>query len=353
MPVNIDRMQSLLTKVNYNKDKTEFLIDGFRNGFDLGYRGKITGIQKTAPNLKLRVGNQTILWNKVMKEVKVKRYAGPFKQIPFEDYIQSPIGLVPKDSGRDVRLIFHLSYPKDGDSVNSQTLKELSSVQYPSFDDVVHRCLEEIKFTESLPDSTKPVLKNIFVGKSDMRSAFRNLGIRPDQTKFLVMMAKSPIDGRTYYFVDKCMPFGAAISCSHFQEFSNAVAFIVKTKTGKWAINYLDDYLFVASLKIWCDNQIRMFLEICQDINFPVSMEKTVWGDTIVIFLGLLIDPKNKLICVPMEKLHRAIILISELLQAKKNKVTSHCQTNPKALQISQLLRKSNCPWKGIHKEAL
>ena len=262
-----------------------------------------------------------------MKEVKVKRYAGPFKQIPFEDYIQSPIGLVPKNSGRDVRLIFHLSYLKDGDSVNLQTPKELSSVQYPSFDDVVHRCLEEIKFLESLLDSTKPVLENIFVGKSDMRSAFRNLGIRPDQTKFLVMMAKSPIDGRTYYFVDKCMPFGAAISCSHFQEFSNAVAFIVKTKTGKWVINYLDDYLFVASLKIWCDNQIQMFL----DINFPVSMEKTVWGDTIVVFLGLLIDPKNRLVCVPMEKLHRGIKLISELLQAKKNKVT--------VKQIQQLCR--------------
>ena len=46
----------------------------------------------TAPNLKLTVGNETILWNKVMKEVKAKRYAGPFT----EDFIQSPIGLVPK-----------------------------------------------------------------------------------------------------------------------------------------------------------------------------------------------------------------------------------------------------------------
>ena len=51
----------------------------------------------TAPNLKFRVGNPTILWNKVMKEVGLGRYAGPFKQIPFNNYIQSPIGLVEKD----------------------------------------------------------------------------------------------------------------------------------------------------------------------------------------------------------------------------------------------------------------
>ena len=45
-----------------------------------------------------------------MKEVKEGRYAGPFESIPFDSYIQSPIGLVPKDGGKDTRLIFHLSY---------------------------------------------------------------------------------------------------------------------------------------------------------------------------------------------------------------------------------------------------
>ena len=34
--------------------------------------------------------------------------AGPFKKVPFEHFIQSMIGLVPKDNRRAVRLIFHL-----------------------------------------------------------------------------------------------------------------------------------------------------------------------------------------------------------------------------------------------------
>ena len=61
-----------------------------------------------------------------MKEAKLRRYVGPYlkNQIPFENFIQSPIGLVPKDGGKDVRLIFHLSYPKNGDSVNSNTPPE-------------------------------------------------------------------------------------------------------------------------------------------------------------------------------------------------------------------------------------
>ena len=71
---------------------------------------KVTDLN--ARNLKLNVGSKTELWNKVMKEVKEKRYAGPYHKIPFEYYIQSPIGLVPKDHGKSTRLIFHLSYPR-------------------------------------------------------------------------------------------------------------------------------------------------------------------------------------------------------------------------------------------------
>ena len=51
------------------------------------------------------------LWNKVMKEVKEKHFAGPYLKtdLPLKNYIQSPIGLVPK-SGNKTRLISHLAF---------------------------------------------------------------------------------------------------------------------------------------------------------------------------------------------------------------------------------------------------
>ena len=102
-------------------------------------------MRKTAPNLKLRVGSKLELWNKVMKEVKAKRYAGPFKKVPFQNFIQSPIALVPKNKGTKTRLIFHLSYPRNGQSVNSCIPKEMCTVKYQDFDAAVLRCLEEGK----------------------------------------------------------------------------------------------------------------------------------------------------------------------------------------------------------------
>ena len=60
---------------------------------------------------------------------------------------------------------------------------------------------------------------------------------------------RSPIDNEIYYFVDKCLPFGASISCVHFQSFSDAVAHVMRVKTGMENVNYLDDFLFIALLK--------------------------------------------------------------------------------------------------------
>ena len=66
-------------------------------------------------------------------------FAGPFKVPPYEDdFIQSPIGSVPK-SGRKTRLIFHLSYKsKNGnESVNFWTPEEDCSVKYNDLDEAV------------------------------------------------------------------------------------------------------------------------------------------------------------------------------------------------------------------------
>ena len=98
--VNVYQLEKLLIESEYNEYKTAKLLHGFRHGFSLGYKGD-TNIQQTVAKLKLHVGSKTELWNKVMKEVGAKRFAGPFKEPPFENFIQSLIGLVSKDRGEN------------------------------------------------------------------------------------------------------------------------------------------------------------------------------------------------------------------------------------------------------------
>ena len=307
--MDVEKYASLLKESKYSETESDFLISGFKNGFSIGYSGP-TNVKQTAPNLKIRgVGNDTVLWNKVMKEVGLGRYAGPFKKVPYENFIQSPIGLVPKDGGKDVRLIFHLSYPRGtGTSVNANTPPKLCSVQYPDFSKAILLCLKAGKSCK--------------IARSDLTAAFRNLGILRDHWRYLVMKAKSPIDGQVYFFVDKCLPFGSSISCSHFQRFSNSLAHIVIYYTGEENVNYLDDYLFIALLECLCNKQVEKFIEICKWIRFPVSMEKTFWATCRLVFLGLLIDTIHQCVCIPTDKISRAVELIQTVLGNKKKKVT-------------------------------
>ena len=157
-----------------------------------------------------------------------------------------------------------------------------------------------------------------------MQSAFRNLRIKKKHWKYLIMKAKSSIDGKEYFFMDKCLLFGASISCSHFQQFSNAIRHIVEFRTKKSLVNYMDDFLFAALMKLICNNQVKEFLKVCALIAFPVSMEKTFWGTTKLVFLGLLIDTINQCVCVPIDKVKKAVALIGSVIDKKSKKITLH-----------------------------
>ena len=84
------------------------------------------------------------------------------------------------------------------------------------------------------------------------------------------MKAQDPISQEWRYFIDKCLPFGASISCALFQEFSDALCYIVERmlKVHNRITNYLDDYLFIARTIALCNAMINRFLAICQDIEF-------------------------------------------------------------------------------------
>ena len=132
------------------------------------------------------------------------------------------------------------------------------------------------------------------------------------------MKVECPADGKTYFYVDKVLPFGSSISCKIFQEFSDSIAFLVQYRTNKILINYLDYYLFIQYLKQQCNDQVCEFLTVCKLINFPVSMEKTFWATHILTFLGLLINTISQTVSIPIEKIEKGKELLLRLLPKQK-----------------------------------
>ena len=318
-------LSRLLQESNYDTDETNFILSGFTEGFDIGYRGP-TLRQDTSNNIPFTVGDDYEMWEKLMKEVKLKRVAGPYEEIPFPNFMQSPIGLVPK-AGNKIRLIFHLSYQfKSGlGSLNSNTPKDLCSVQYKDLDFAVRACLQLL--TKIDPDQQNGIL---YFSKSDLVSAFRILPLKPNHSRWLIMAARDPWTHKKYFFVEKNLPFGASISCSHFQRISDCLRHITTHLLRKKNLeemgvttNYLDDFLFIATEQQVCDEMLTTFMEMCADIYFPVALDKTEYATSQIVFLGIILDGVRHLLIIPEEKKLKALNQI--LWVESKSKSTVHC----------------------------
>ena len=85
--------------------------------------------------------------------------------------------------------------------------------------------------------------------------------------------------------------------------------------------NYLNDFLFVAWLKVECDSRLRTFLKLCKEVGCPIALDKTEWGTTILVFLGCLLDGETMCVAVAEEKRLRALSQLQILRQNRKVKV--------------------------------
>ena len=123
------------------------------------------------------------------------------------------------------------------------------------------------------------------------------------------------------YFVDKCLPFGVSISCSHFQCISNGLRHIVEVKNRTTITNYLDDFLFLALTLLRCNYLLKQFLDICNQIGFPIAIEKTEWASEVITFLGILLNGHLYVLSLPIEKKERVEYLLQSMLVRNKTTI--------------------------------
>ena len=359
-PIQVNKYHRYLREAGFDEGKTEVLVSGFRHGFDIGYRG-LWNRRNTSSNIPIRVGSIEDMWSKLMREVEVGHHAGPFTHIPFDNYVQSPIGLVPK-SGNKTRLIFHLAYDFDPEnwSINHHTPQEWCHVKYNDLDYAIRTCLHlvgkakpslgtlvcdgeahyhqhgeefqktvsnisaETKFT-NLPmelkvDITEHVLSTIYMAKSDLMSAFRILPILPKQRRVLISKCICPGTQQYMYFVEKNLPFGSSISCTRFQLFSDSLKCLIEFAMGQFftCTNYLDDYMFISKEEQECNDMVRSFLTLCHNIGCPVALDKTEWASTTMVFLGILLNGVTHTLSIPEDKRVKALTLTNFAIQKKK-----------------------------------
>ena len=58
MPIKVKVLQDLLEESKYDKKKSDEVVNGFKRGFDIGYRGKIDR-KDLSDNIPLKVGSKS------------------------------------------------------------------------------------------------------------------------------------------------------------------------------------------------------------------------------------------------------------------------------------------------------
>ena len=115
IPVIINPLLPLLH--GYDAHVVLTLSNGFLQGFPLYFNGVPLLSALQHPN---------VVSAKLIQEVKAGRIAGPFDTPPFKNFCVSPLGVVPKKTPGEFRLIHHLSFP-NGTSVNDDITSEHST----------------------------------------------------------------------------------------------------------------------------------------------------------------------------------------------------------------------------------
>ena len=85
--------------------------------------------------------------------------------------------------------------------------------------------------------------------------------------------------------------------------------------------NYLDDFLVAAMTNFLCTVMLTEFLSMCELLGIPISLEKTEWPENLMIFLGILLDGRQRILAIPKEKRIKALNTLQNLVGNKKGTV--------------------------------
>jgi hypothetical protein len=282
---------------DYNKDLAAAVLSGFQHGFILpsskSHQTSIPRNHDSALEHSAKVKQQLEL------ESRLGRIAGPFLDRPFPNFISSPLGLVPKKSPGQFRIIHNLSFPR-GDSVNSNIPPGSTSVSY-----------ELLDYAISIIQS---VGHNCLIAKADIESAFRLLPLHP---------CSYHLTGFTWdrqYFYDKVLPFGSSTSCRDFELFSTALQWILKVIFNIPHISHiLDDFMFFGPPNSnTCQKSLDKFFILAKDLHIPVKTEKTVHPTTSLELHGILVNTEDWSMSLPPDKLSDALEKINTMSRRKK-----------------------------------
>ena len=139
------------------------------------------------------------------------------------------MGAVPKSTPGKYRLIVDLSHP-EGQSVNDGISDALCSLTYVSVDTAAQAALQTGRGT--------------LMAKVDIRNAYRNIPVHPDDRWLLGMSWQGGI------YIDTVLPFGLCSAPKIFNAVTDALEWVVRERGVSQIHHYLDDFIILGPPRV-------------------------------------------------------------------------------------------------------
>ena len=218
-------------------------------------------------------------------EIAKSRVAGPFSTPRFPNLRCSPFGVIPKKGQPGKwRLILDLSSPTQH-SVIDGIPKDPFSLQYIFVDDAI-----KILIVQG---------PGAVMAKFDVKSAYRNVAMRPDERHLLGMR------WRDLFFVDLALPFGLRSAPFIFNSIADLVEWILKVNYSvRYLLHYLDDFLSLGPAgSSFCADSITIAHSVFFRLGLPLHPSKCEGPTPVLIFLGIELNSLTQTARLPHDKL--------------------------------------------------
>ena len=320
MPFDLDVWSHGLRLAGYPRDLYKYIMDGLRQGFKLQI---LPGAQRPTRNGHVSINmapDQQYAVCKWLREGIQKGYLlGPYchtrnnhgyKPCPIKDLIVSPTFVIPKPhqlgEAKKWRTINHMSYPKDGISVNSCINPDWCTVQYVGFKAVV------------------AMVRGAGVGAYlwivDALDAYYRVPVHPSDWKYL------GLSWMGCEYVMTCLPMGLSSACRIYTHFADAVLAIAcaerpdlffQKHTGRQqADHYLDDFFGINSDKKLAQEQFEYLQDLFKRLGIPTRPHKCHPPHTTLKLLGWVYDTVKQLVTLSVTKYTEIMLLIAEIYES-------------------------------------
>ena len=294
-PLKHERWRDLLKEAGVLEEFAD-VPAGIQHGFDLGLGSFHLETSFCPPNHYKLPEHEEFILSKYREEIELGLLS-PGYPLPLLEKILGPIRTAPlgvhqREIGGKLRVVIDHSYPRnnlDTPSVNSQVDSDLFPCEWGTFS----ACF---LLVARAPEGTE-------VATFDVKSAFRNIPVRPDQRRFLA----TQVNGLVH--LDPCCNFGFCCSPGIFGRVADALMRIFRFKGIEDLLKWVDDFIFFRyGIRRNKEGEWeykyteKIIWDIAAELGWPWAPEKFVAFRQVFTYLGFEWDLSNKTVCLPEVK---------------------------------------------------